>query len=72
MTLHRIIVVSMFVVTTVSALLYVSTFPAVGEGRLRAAPMLMLETERPSALPASESDGRKGRGIGAEALKHLA
>lgn len=72
MTMHKIIVISMLAVSTVSALFYVSGFPVEGASRLHGAPTLMLESERPSAVPANGSASPNKPMFDAEALRHLA
>ena len=73
MTLHRLIVSLMLAWTVVYALLYISTFPAEGEGASREA--LPTQQAGPeSAVPTSntDNDGAVKRGIAAESPRHLA
>lgn len=73
MTLHKLIVLSMLAVTTVLALLYVSTFPSRAEdGANRAWPAQLLESGSPSPQPASGTTAPDDRRFDAQMLKHLA
>jgi len=72
MTMHKLIVVTMLVVSTVAALLYVSTFPVEGARDDGGTPELLLESEKPSAAPASGMAVPVQQRLDTEALRHLA
>lgn len=72
MTVHKIVVLAMLVVSTVATLLYVSTFPVEGARDDGGTPKLLLESEKPSAAPASGMAVPIQQRLDAEALRHLA
>ena len=72
MTMHKIVVVAMLIVSTGAALLYVSTFP-VEEARVDGGmPTLMLESGKPAAAPASGMAVPVQQPRDTDALRHLA
>ncbi|MFG6415404.1 hypothetical protein ACG02S_16015 [Roseateles sp. DC23W] len=72
MTMHKLIVVAMLIVSMVAALFYVSTFPAEGAGVEDAPPTLMLESEQPSTGPAGGMAVPVQQRLDTQTLRHLA